>query len=132
MLEQGFKRWDITCPQYRLLDFLASSDQKIRPKDLAEALEIDVAASTRLIDRLEKKQMVDRVRCTDDRRVCFVSITKTFKNEFSKIQKHHGRIEEVFLEGLDQKQRAIFRMAITELAKLKKYRSGETGLSVVF
>lgn len=131
MLEQSLKRWGITASQFRMLDIL-SSEEKFRPKDLAEILEIDVAASSRLIDRLEQKEMVERIRCTDDRRVCFISLSESFKNEFSKIKEHEQRVEHFFLEGISKKNREAFQEAVTELASLKKYRSGESGLSVVF
>jgi len=131
MLEQSLKRWDITCSQYRLLEIL-STGETYRPKDLADALEIDVAASTRLIDRLEKKSMLLKVRCQDDRRVCFISLEDEFLNEFKKIIEHQHRVEDVFFEGIAPEHRVAFKKAIKELAKFKKYRSGEAGLSIVF
>ena len=131
MLEQSLKRWDISCPQYRLLEIL-SSGEKYRPKDLADALDIDVAASTRLIDRLEKKLMINKVRCEDDRRVCFISIVENFRNDLKLIIEHQQRVEDVFFEGISQEHRSSFKKAVGELAQLKKYRSGESGLSVIF
>jgi len=131
MIEQSLKRWGITASQFRLLDLLSGAEN-FRPKDLAELLEIDVAASSRLIDRLELKGMVEKIRCTDDRRVCFISLPENFKIEFKKIKDHELRVEEVFLEGISKKNRKVFQDAVVELASLKKYRSGESGLSVVF
>jgi DNA-binding MarR family transcriptional regulator len=43
--------------------------------ELARWLQIDAGATTRLIDRLEKKGLCRRSRSTDDRRVVFVTIT---------------------------------------------------------
>lgn len=43
--------------------------------ELARKLEVDAGAMTRLLDRLEKKQLCKRVRSTDDRRVVQVEIT---------------------------------------------------------
>lgn len=95
MLEQSLKRWGVTCSQYRLLDILAV-EEKYRLKDIAENLEIDVAASTRLIDRLESKGMIERVRCSEDRRVCFVFLSPKFKPEFQNIKEHQERVEKYF------------------------------------
>jgi MarR family 2-MHQ and catechol resistance regulon transcriptional repressor len=131
MLEQSLKRWDITCSQFRLLDTL-DDGEKLRPKDIADKLEIDVAASTRLIDRLEQKKMVKKIRCEDDRRVCYISIPVDFKHDFKLIKEHQSRVEQVFLDDLKGEYKEVFQIAIKQLAKLKKYRSGETGLSVVF
>ncbi|MEO7939212.1 MAG: MarR family transcriptional regulator [Burkholderiaceae bacterium] len=43
--------------------------------DMARWLHIDAGATTRLIDRLEKKGLCQRTRCTQDRRVVYVAIT---------------------------------------------------------
>ena len=43
--------------------------------ELARSLQVDAGAMTRLLDRLEKKQLCRRVRCTEDRRVVKVEIT---------------------------------------------------------
>lgn len=131
MLEQSLKRWGITSSQFRILNALTTKD-RFQPKELAEVLEIDVAAASRLIDRLVAKDMVNRVRCSDDRRVCFVSIAVKFKKEILSVIEHEKRVEDFFLEGIPKEHRASFKIAISELAKQKKYRSGETGQSVVF
>jgi DNA-binding MarR family transcriptional regulator len=131
MLEQSLKRWGITSSQFRVLNTLAKNG-KLQPKELASLLEVDVAASTRLIDRLVTKKMVDRIRCEEDRRVCFVSLTKKFEKEMGDIIEHEKRVEDFFLEGISEEHRVSFRAAISELAKQKKYRSGETGQSVIF
>ena len=43
--------------------------------ELARWLQVDAGAMTRLLDRLEKKGLCKRVRCTDDRRVVRVELT---------------------------------------------------------
>ena len=43
--------------------------------DLARRMQMDAGAMTRLLDRLEKKQLLKRVRCTEDRRVVQVDLT---------------------------------------------------------
>ena len=43
--------------------------------DLARWLQVDAGAMTRLLDRLEKKGLCKRVRCTEDRRVVQVELT---------------------------------------------------------
>ena len=43
--------------------------------DLARWLQLDAGSMTRLLDRLEKKGLCKRVRCTEDRRVVYVELT---------------------------------------------------------
>jgi len=48
---------------------------QLPPAELARWLQVDAGAMTRLLDRLEKKGLCKRVRCTDDRRVVRVELT---------------------------------------------------------
>jgi DNA-binding MarR family transcriptional regulator len=43
--------------------------------ELARGMQVDAGAMTRLLDRLEKKRLCRRARCTEDRRVVQVEIT---------------------------------------------------------
>ena len=43
--------------------------------ELARSMQTDAGAMTRLLDRLEKKGLCKRVRCTEDRRVVRVELT---------------------------------------------------------
>jgi DNA-binding MarR family transcriptional regulator len=43
--------------------------------ELARCTQVDAGAMTRLLDRLEAKQLCTRQRCTEDRRVVLVDIT---------------------------------------------------------
>ncbi len=67
---------DITLSQYRALVVLASRGPQ-RPSELAEALAMSSSAASRLCDRLNRKQFVERDRApeTDDRRAVSVRLT---------------------------------------------------------
>lgn len=135
MLEQSLSRWEITYAQLRVLNALATgldSHKKTRPKDLAHILDIDMAASTRLLDRLEKKGMITREKCTEDKRVCFIKLNNNFKREFNEIIEHQKRVENAFFQNISKKDKETFLKVTNLLSKEKKYRTGETGLSVIF
>lgn len=57
----------VTLPQYRALVILASRD-RLRPVDLADALDVSPSTATRMCDRLVRKELVDRVHSDSDRR----------------------------------------------------------------
>ncbi|RLR17400.1 MarR family transcriptional regulator [Sodalis-like symbiont of Bactericera trigonica] len=45
--------------------------------DLCSQMNLDSSATSRMLDRLENKNMIARVRCTDDRRQMRLSLTDT-------------------------------------------------------
>jgi DNA-binding MarR family transcriptional regulator len=57
----------VTLPQYRVLVVLASLD-RLRPVDLADALDVSPSTATRMCDRLVRKELVQRVHRDSDRR----------------------------------------------------------------
>jgi DNA-binding MarR family transcriptional regulator len=74
--ERVFQRHGITAQQYNALRILRS----VRPRPLSTSalgarLVSRAADMTRLLDKLEEQGFVVRERCTENRRVVFVSIT---------------------------------------------------------
>jgi DNA-binding MarR family transcriptional regulator len=67
---------DLTHAQWQpLFKLLKSPTQAMAVAELARELQMDAGATTRLLDRLEKKNLVKRVRSTEDRRVVMVELT---------------------------------------------------------
>lgn len=60
---------------YDVLVQLHEAGESVRMGDLAESLLISASAATRLVDRMEKQGLVERVPCPTDRRVTFVALT---------------------------------------------------------
>ncbi len=71
------ERSDLTTQQYNVLRILRGAGPKGLPTlDIAERMIEETPGITRLIDRLEAKQLVSRLRCQTDRRQVFCVITK--------------------------------------------------------
>ncbi|HUR81386.1 MAG TPA: MarR family transcriptional regulator [Thermoanaerobaculia bacterium] len=69
---------DLTLQQYNVLRILRGAGAKGLPTlEIAERMVEQTPGITRLIDRLELKQLVERERSVTDRRQVFVRITKT-------------------------------------------------------
>ena len=66
-------RHDLAVPEYALLEHCARS--AARASDLARAIGLTPAGATDVIDRLERRGSVRRVRSSLDRRVVFVQLT---------------------------------------------------------
>ena len=65
----------VTHAQWQPLFRLSTEGKPMAILELARELQIDAAAMTRLLDRIEKKGLCKRVRSTEDRRVVMVELT---------------------------------------------------------
>jgi DNA-binding MarR family transcriptional regulator len=87
--------------------------------ELAASLSVDAGATTRLLDRLEKKGLCKRVRSTEDRRVVRVELTRKGEEAISKARAVLAEVMNAHLSGFSK----------TEWNALKSYlkRMVETG-----
>ncbi|OWK41692.1 MarR family winged helix-turn-helix transcriptional regulator [Fimbriiglobus ruber] len=99
---------------------------RITPGQLAEETGLSGAAVTGLIDRLEEKQFVRRVRDTVDRRVVWVEpraeTTATFAAPFLEMQ---AVVERFYETATDEELAAVERFLAVTTAKLKELATQE-------
>ena len=74
-LERLLREFGLTPSQYNILRILRGEARAMPVLEIAERTITVVPGITGLIDRLERAGFVERRRCTEDRRVIFVSIT---------------------------------------------------------
>lgn len=109
------KDMGVTYPQYLAMLMLWEKDG-ILVSEIANALEIDGGTATPLVQRLEKLELVTRVRCTNDERRVRVYLTQKGKllyKEALKVPQALGKAT-----GLDAK--AAQRM-VNEMAEIKDF-----------
>lgn len=70
-----FRQYGLTSSQYNILRILRGEGKPLPILEVASRMIQVVPAITGLIDRLEKQELVERKRCTEDRRVVYVAIT---------------------------------------------------------
>jgi DNA-binding MarR family transcriptional regulator len=68
--------FDLSLPQFNILRILRGADKPLSIKVVKQRMLEKSPNTTRLIDKLIAKKMVDRSRCDDDRRVVHIEITK--------------------------------------------------------
>jgi DNA-binding MarR family transcriptional regulator len=71
-----FRKYGLTTSQYNVLRILRGEGKPMPSLEIADRMVQVVPAITGLIDRLEKQELVKRERCTKDRRVVYVELTK--------------------------------------------------------
>lgn len=75
-----FREYDLTHSQYNVLRILRGEGKPMPCLEIADRMIQVVPAMTGLLDRLEKQGFVVRERCTQDRRVVYVTLTESAKD----------------------------------------------------
>jgi DNA-binding MarR family transcriptional regulator len=71
-----FREYGVTSSQYNVLRILRGEGRPMPCLEIADRMVQIVPAITGLIDRLEKQDLVERRRCTEDRRVVYIELTE--------------------------------------------------------
>jgi DNA-binding MarR family transcriptional regulator len=76
-LEQALQATaDLSVVEYTVLDALARQDGwHMRMQQLARATALSPSATTRLVNRLERRGLLQRILCADDRRGIYTELT---------------------------------------------------------
>lgn len=79
-----FARYGLTDQQWRILRVVWTHD-KVNSVDLSNKTLLATASLVGIIDRLEKKDLVARIRSIDDRRAVYITATSTSRELESEI-----------------------------------------------
>jgi DNA-binding MarR family transcriptional regulator len=95
----------ITLQQYNVLRILRGAGKKGLPTlDIAERMVEQTPGITRLIDRLESKELVHRERCKTDRRQVFCQITRGGLALLARLDQPLRDAEDTALSALSPRQ----------------------------
>lgn len=74
--EKQLRSFDLSIAQFNILRILRGANERLSIKVIKERMLEKSPNTTRLIDKLIKKNLVERSRCKDDRRIVYVIITQ--------------------------------------------------------
>ncbi len=99
----------ITTSDYEVLMFLAHAPQhRMRMSELSESALISQSGVTRLVDRLERRGLIERQDCPDDRRGQFAVLTDTgYRTIRDASVTHVSGIRDSFLRHLDESEQEM-------------------------
>lgn len=69
-----FKSYGISPQQYNILRILRGAGEKMKVQTVKDRMVERAPNATRMMDKLLHKNLIERSRCSDDRRVVYVSI----------------------------------------------------------
>jgi DNA-binding MarR family transcriptional regulator len=101
---------EVTAAQYVIIARLAEEEVNSSAQ-LCKSFSYDAGAMTRMVDRLEAKGLLQRRRCTDDRRLINLELTEAGKALFPKMKALSMQIQNRFLRGFNK----------TEVRQLEEY-----------
>jgi MarR family 2-MHQ and catechol resistance regulon transcriptional repressor len=81
-------QYDLSMPQFNILRILRGAKGDINVNKVKERMIEKSPNTTRLMDKLIDKGLIERTRCAEDRRVVYVKITKHGLDLLSEIDNH--------------------------------------------
>ena len=112
----------ITLPQWRALSQIAKSDG-ISQAALAALTDTDPMTMSGILDRLEKRGLIDRTIDPSDSRAKFARLTEAGKEHYATAKSVGLAMYETALEGVTPAERQIVE---TALSKIRENLSGPT------
>lgn len=97
-----FREYDLTHSQYNVLRILRGEGKPMPCLEIADRMIQVVPAMTGLLDRLEKQGLVVRERCTQDRRVVYVTLTESAKDLLKRMDVPVGELHKQLIGHLTQ------------------------------
>lgn len=88
--------------------------------EVAQDLKITVGTLTTAINRLVKKEYVERKRVEDDRRIVQISLTKKGKLAYRLHEKFHTEMIHAMVEGMNLENEEILIQSLGQLSQFLK------------
>lgn len=115
-IERQFKDVNLTGQQGMLIGMLMHCE-KIKVTELSEKLNLSNSTVSSMLDRLEKQNIIERIRSSEDRRVVYITVTDTFRKLSKERFKDISQIIEVKMNAVPEDE---LDKILESLLKLKK------------
>jgi DNA-binding MarR family transcriptional regulator len=107
---------DLTCSELRLVEYLGDQGPRMM-RDIAEYVGLAVNTLTSTVDRLERRDLVRRERCEEDRRVVRVALTASGTEAYSVAVQAKLRFLRNMLLALTEEEQDIFMVLFRKIAR---------------
>ena len=116
-IEKEIRTYGLNPTEFAVLELLYNKGEQSAQK-IGEKVLIASSSITYVVDKLEKKDLILRTPCPEDRRIIHVSITDEGRKMMDEIFPIHTQGVQRILEGLDTKEKEEM---ISQLKKLGMY-----------
>ncbi|WP_461205270.1 MarR family winged helix-turn-helix transcriptional regulator [Clostridium sp. DL1XJH146] len=90
---------------------------KINQRELADKMDLKASTIVRLIDRMEKEELVERTKDNEDRRVTYLSLTEKGQERIKKLMPIAEEVSLVFSKGISKEEFQVFYKVLDIMAK---------------
>lgn len=117
---------DLPLTWYDVLVQLAESPEgRLRMQELADAVLLSKSGVTRLVDRMERAGLVERTRCTNDRRGTFATLTVHGRSRLrAAAPTHLDGVHAHFAAHLDDDEAASLLRLLTRITEANRAARG--------
>ena len=91
--KQIFERGDVTSQQYNILRILRGAGKPLSTLQIRQRMLDKMSDTSRIVDRLVKKQLVQKVICKTDRRLVDVTITDAGLQLLEKLDSYNEEMD---------------------------------------
>ena len=116
-LSQRLAPYDITPSQYGILNCLWSNDGTCLPRQIAELLCLETSTVSGILDRMQKKDLIDRVINPENRREILVMITPKGEALKAPVLKIIDEVNEEVLKDFSPKETEFIRKSLRQIAE---------------
>lgn len=113
-LNSKLQKYDITPEQWNVLLSL-SKEEKVNQKQLSKKVDKDQATLVRILDILEKKELVERKSSKEDRRVFFIDVTDRGRELVNKLIPFISDIFEQMLNDISIEEIDTYRKVLMKI-----------------
>jgi len=114
-VESRMAKHGLTDAQWKPL-WLLKAGRASTAIELAREMDIDAGAITRMVDRLEAKGMIERLRSDEDRRVVNLSLTKAGEATAAEVPHVLAAVNNDFLRGFSEAEWKQLRKLLGRVA----------------
>lgn len=116
-LSQRLAPYDITPSQYGILNCLWINDGTCLPRQIAELLCLETSTVSGILDRMQKKDLIDRVINPENRREILVMITPKGEALKAPVLKIIDEVNEEVLKDFNPKETEFIRKSLRQIAE---------------
>ena len=98
-----FEKADLTPQQFNILRILRGAGKPLSTMQIRQRMLDRMSDTSRIVDRLLKKELVQKVVCKDDRRLVDITITEKGLNLLQELDNYNDEMDAV-LSGIDKEE----------------------------
>lgn len=122
-IEESLKPEGMTTTEFGVLEHLYHKGKQ-PVQNIAEKILVTSGTITYIIDKLEKRGLVERIRCVEDKRVFYVALTPEGETLISSVFKRHEDMLERLFSDLTLEQKENIHLDLVNFQKvISKERS---------